>query len=1211
MRRKFTNEEKGIITEIFSSSSRCACSSPDGSERSTGSIGGAESNLTQAVEQSVETGENTDTAAVQSVEEDVTDAEEPAAASSELQTEEEQQETSEEETTEEAAGEETEAADDVPETEETEDPVSESSTEQDENGDVSEEETEAGWITNEDGRYSYRDENGDLLTECVAEIDGKYYGFDSDGRLYMNQRFAMDVEEDDEYVTKYFWASEDGSLYTDCWKDGYYIDNQQQKYYMGSDGAFYTGIHTIDGKQYYFYESGLLAVSRTVSVDGKTYFSDGQGVLTEVQGNNEWKWIRGGWYYIKDNQVLVNCVEKIENKYYAFDEYGKMYAGELFTLYTDTESIQYCANKDGSLKTNTWVERYGTWYYFGADGAGYEGVHTISGKTYYFEIGEMVTGKIVSDGQKNYIAQDDGLLVELKNDNWTQKNGNWYYQKNGTVLKDCIEKIGNAYYGFDENGRMYEDEFFTRSDGGDYDEDGWWKNKEKKYFAKAGGTLLTNGWKQDGETGYYFGADGVMADGIQTINGSKYYFKDGVMQTSGTVEEDGVSYLVESSGKLTANKNGWIKQGKYWYYAKNNSYYKDTVMQIEGKYYGFAKDGRMYTNESFSSGGAFYFASESGALYTSRWKWGKQWTNDSLDSASAQKKEIYCYYGSDGKRVESGLASVNGKNYLFESGRMLQNEAAVYDGKNYIADENGNLKELKEGWTKAGQDWYYVQNGKLVTGRFTTIGNDLYYFADNGRMASEGTVLYSREGNYIVGKDGKIQKDKLQESYNGINYCNEDGKSADGLTEINGDKYYFSNGSMWTAGYVEIDGETYVVGEAGKLVKLPYQGWKKVGDNWYYVDQGQMVKDGAYKIGNKTYVFSKYGRMLTSKNGIQVNEDTINRAYTGPAAAADGTLLKNTWMKIYEYGLDYGYGEKYKYYWQYYGENGEWVNGLITLKGKKYFISDSLHTDTILYESYIADGNGVLQEVKKNGWSNVGKYWYYRANGTFVTNTIRKIGDAYYAFDDDGHMYTNQEIEKLDYNGSSYVRGTERYYRASADGKLLRNTSWKDTNGDVYYYDADGIGYEGTHKINGVTCYFEGGKLLKNAAVYDSYGTRYIIDSKGNPKKMVNNQWVKVDSFWYYAQDGVILKNTVAKIDGKYYGFDAQGRMYENTTFEIKAFYGNLITYHASKGGALLTSQKYESGNDIYYFDVCGRGYEGRHYVDGKSCYFEKGKIVG
>ena len=69
--------------------------------------GGAESNLTQAVEQSAETGGNADTAAVQSAEEDAADAEKVTEASYELQTEEEQQETSEEETTEEAAGEET------------------------------------------------------------------------------------------------------------------------------------------------------------------------------------------------------------------------------------------------------------------------------------------------------------------------------------------------------------------------------------------------------------------------------------------------------------------------------------------------------------------------------------------------------------------------------------------------------------------------------------------------------------------------------------------------------------------------------------------------------------------------------------------------------------------------------------------------------------------------------------------------------------------------------------------------------------------------------------------------------------------------------------------------------------------------------------------------------------------------------------------------
>lgn len=215
MRRNFTNEEKRIITEIFSSSSRCACSSPDGSECGTGSIeGGAESNLTQAVEQSAETGGNADTAAVQSAEEDAADAEKVTEASSELQTEEEQQETSEEETTEEAAGEETEAADDVPEAEEAEDPVSESSAEQDENGDVSEEETEAGWITNEDGSYSYRDADGELLTDCVAEIDGKYYGFDHEGKMQVDT--IVWAYSDAGEFSRYY-AGQDGSLKTNSW----------------------------------------------------------------------------------------------------------------------------------------------------------------------------------------------------------------------------------------------------------------------------------------------------------------------------------------------------------------------------------------------------------------------------------------------------------------------------------------------------------------------------------------------------------------------------------------------------------------------------------------------------------------------------------------------------------------------------------------------------------------------------------------------------------------------------------------------------------------------------------------------------------------------------------------------------------------------------------------------------------------------------------
>ena len=104
---------------------------------------------------------------------------------------------------------------------------------------------------------------------------------------------------------------------------------------------------------------------------------------------------------------------------------------------------------------------------------------------------------------------------------------------------------------------------------------------------------------------------------------------------------------------------------------------------------------------------------------------------------------------------------------------------------------------------------------------------------------------------------------------------------------------------------------------------------------------------------------------------------------------------------------------------------------------------------------------------------------------------------------------------------------------------------------------------------------------------------------------MVNNQWTLVDGYYYYASDGQVVKDDVVMINGKYYGFDEDGRMYDNITFNM---YGS--TYHAASGGALLTEQQYKSGNDTYYFDRFGAGYEGVHYLAGKRCVFSEGKLV-
>ena len=56
---------------------------------------------------------------------------------------------------------------------------------------------------------------------------------------------------------------------------------------------------------------------------------------------------------------------------------------------------------------------------------------------------------------------------------------------------------------------------------------------------------------------------------------------------------------------------------------------------------------------------------------------------------------------------------------------------------------------------------------------------------------------------------------------------------------------------------------------------------------------------------------------------------------------------------------------------------------------------------------YVADASGCLTPIPKNGWVLAGSDYYYAEDGGLVTNEIRKINGAYYAFDNDGKMLAN------------------------------------------------------------------------------------------------------------------------------------------------------------------------------------------------------------
>ena len=92
-------------------------------------------------------------------------------------------------------------------------------------------------------------------------------------------------------------AKEDGSLYENEWyRDSY---DPYYWYYYGEDGKAYTGLHTINGKQYYFSEYYVLSTNCIIrDGDDKIYYCDSDGVVTDVTDDG-WVQNEGKKYYVK------------------------------------------------------------------------------------------------------------------------------------------------------------------------------------------------------------------------------------------------------------------------------------------------------------------------------------------------------------------------------------------------------------------------------------------------------------------------------------------------------------------------------------------------------------------------------------------------------------------------------------------------------------------------------------------------------------------------------------------------------------------------------------------------------------------------------------------------------------------------------------------------------------------------------------------------
>ena len=372
--------------------------------------------------------------------------------------------------------------------------------------------------TEEDGERRYLDRDGYPIPDAWKNKDNDWYYLNDDGVIARSQMVDEYYVDEDGKRIYNQWISEEN----DDWDEDAAENNW---YYFGNDGKFAVSEwQAIDGKNYYFNEDGHMQ-SGKLELDGFTYYLGDDGAMKTgwIQLENEDDTLDADtiWHYFdgKGRMVINEVDRKINGNYYTFEN-GIMQTGWYLLPSGKTEEAG-AAEEAGAENSAAQAPTVGSYQYYEEDGKRADGWYQIEGAPNISEEGEIFT--------------------------FYFKKGVPYYASTGIQTFN----INSRRYGFNTRGEM-----------------------------ETGLQLVTT---EDGRTvNYYFGEDGVMKTGKQTIydedldeNQTWFFLTDGGNKGQGfhgvrdnnvyrqglrldadrdlryaPVELDGVRYLVNASGTI-------------------------------------------------------------------------------------------------------------------------------------------------------------------------------------------------------------------------------------------------------------------------------------------------------------------------------------------------------------------------------------------------------------------------------------------------------------------------------------------------------------------------------------------------------------------------------------------------------------------------------------------------------------------------------------
>ena len=480
-------------------------------------------------------------------------------------------------------------------------------------------------------------------------------------------------------------------------------------------------------------------------------------------------------------------------------------------------------------------------------------------------------------------------------------------------------------------------------------------------------------------------------------------------------------------------------------------------------------------------------------------------------------------------------------------------EKTVVTGGQYTSDDQGN--------------WYYVKDGKALTGLQTIDYVDVYFDAD-GKQVKDDTRQIDGSTYHFAKDSGQITRnafasDKMGNWY----YFGQDGKALTGKQIVdNFTLYFYPNGVQAKDAFVILDGNTYYFQKnSGQLVSNRY--WSDDEGNWYYSD-----KDGRLLIGAQTVDFVN---VYFYDDGVQVKGDFAPNGHYYDKDA--GALVTNRYVE--KDGK-----------WYYVNDKGDKLVGQQTVDGVEvYFDKDGVQAKGIFANAdhfYDKDtGAAVRDQIVEID----GKRYYVGPDGRKVysgTHIVHGeevnliVGDGHQAFGEftyyaDSGDYIGFDGKKVTKAGFVKTKDNHWYYLDGKGGKLV---SVQVIDGELYYFGLPTRKYYYGMQSRGELIYAYYSDTIPNSShIY------YLDEATGAALKNQYHEW---EGSWYYFGPNWYALTGEQTIDNVPVYFHSNGKQAKGELVTVDG----KIHYYDANSGARLSNITITIKGQTYHFDADGNG---------------------